>query len=147
MIAAEAACDSSIFSEIIAGTYYGRDISVVHLIVRGYFDESGGRDTRFFVLGGLIAGAAQWQEIERRWRAALLAYDAPAFHAKDVQHGWKDFGDRSVWPRERRERFARSMGQLLAEQQPMPVITAIDVEMFERLVSPSQRRSLGIDPY
>ena len=81
------------YREIIS---YDEDVDLV-TIVRGYFDDSADdKRKRFSAVGGLIGGAGQWEEFDKRWAVATYELTEP-FHSTDCDSnpprggfkGWK----------------------------------------------------------
>ncbi len=68
-----------------------------HLVVTGYFDESGSHsDSPVTLLAGYVGDARQWRKFEKRVTKLFSRYGVKKFHAVEIRNSQGDFSDWSV---------------------------------------------------
>ena len=112
-------------------------------MLRGYMDESGGRDTDIIVLAGYIAEVRTWTRFERDWKKVLLEFRVPHFHMKELEHGKGAF---KGWGRTKRKDFQNRLLFIIQTIGVIPVSCSVDVADYKEALSEKIPRTFR-DPY
>ena len=79
----------------------------LHLVIRGFFDDSGKEsdlDNRIVCISGYLAVDQMWNMFNEGWRHRLLRYGVSWLHMKDFMHDqgeYSQLGLKDDWPKKR----------------------------------------------
>jgi hypothetical protein len=99
----------------------------------GYMDETGhskDQKQRFNGMAGLIAPAANWENLEAKWRAVLDEFKIPYFHMKNW--AWSR-GHYEGWSKLKRQKLYGKLLKKIEGVYPIPLGTIISMEDFRSL--------------
>jgi hypothetical protein len=117
-------------------------------MIRAYWDESGSTkdpNRRYLGMGGVIAAAGDWDRFDKSWNGALAEFGVPYYHAKEVEHNEKAFGDRVVWTPQHKLALRMRLVSCIADTIPTIVGAVLDLSAWRALLAEDQ--SFFIDPW
>jgi hypothetical protein len=104
------------------------------MLLRGYIDESVGKEQKLFALSCLISKGADWLRLETAWKTYLAGCNRnlkkqgrptiPRYHASDCSN---QLGDFDGWTREEATAFTKGLLRILRRSKTMTV--AYDVNL------------------
>ena len=97
-----------------------------------YFDEAGGDDLGFTVIGGFGATIAQWESFECDWKLFLSKFNVPYLHMKDFTQSKKCF---AKWEGKEivRAEFMGMAAEIIAAHTRRAFISIVPHEIFNEV--------------
>ena len=117
--------------------------------LRGYFDGTGESTDpieRVKVVGGCIATADEWNELEPAWYSVLCAFKVREFKAAECNSRTNDF---LGWSEDRRRDFLNQLAAVIngtLHNPSKPIAALLPLSQFNALPVET-RRAWGNDPY
>jgi hypothetical protein len=106
---------------------------------RGYFDESGGDNSRFLVVAGLIGAVRDWCWFEEEWKMVLASEGVTGpFH---MQHLEKDRKAFRGWEKRHRERLLGRLLAIIKNRACLGVASAVSMEDYNSIITPGDLRN------
>ena len=114
---------------------------------QAFFDESGGHDKPFMVLGGYVGAVEMWKRFSDDWNAVLDGKADglpawPSFHSVEAENGKEGFG--VLCPLQRKKRIGHLIA-VIAKHRPIALLGTVDVPRFLAQVR-AEMRDAGLEP-
>ena len=119
------------------------------MTLKAYFDDSGKLNDpveTVVIVGGFIATANEWDELEPEWWEVLKKHNIKEFHAVDFAQSRGDF---LRWPENKRQTFLGELAAILSRcmrNPSKPIAALLPITEFNNLEIQEQVK-WGSDPY
>jgi hypothetical protein len=141
-------CDKYSVLEHVGRSIWGLRYRPENLFVicTSYFDEGGGKDHGFTLVGGYISTVEQWERFEVDWKLFLISYKVPYFHMAQLSQFKEPFAKWKGSPNFR-ARFLHEAAEIIQSHVLKGFTCYIDHDCFQKADSEYELSETYGSPY
>lgn len=122
------------------------------IVLKSYFDKSGGEETKFFTLSGVAANDTAWGDIDKTWNYMLGASNPKAsyMHMKEAVHLVDEFDRSKGWDDEKASGLVNWLLSYVTQfehehKSYCQFVCTVDMEAYRRLQAESYQMDSPVD--